>query len=377
MPNQLNEDLYKNILDSSADLVFLKDSDFRYLMVNEANAAFFGKTKEEVIGKTDFDLMPEKNAQDCRLSDQEAINQKKTLIHVETIESEYWETHKFPVDLPDGNIGIGGIIRNITKMKKVDEENLKLNIDLEERVKKRTIELERINQELESFAYSVSHDLRAPLRAIDGFSGLLRERIKDKIDSESARYLNIVRDNAKRMDQLIKDLLFFSKASRTEIKYTDLDMMVMVDEVFKDLRNPEDTKKIIFEVHTLPNVQGDPSLMRQVWINLIDNAIKYSGPRDVPRIEIGSYPEGHHQIFYVRDNGVGFNPDYTGKLFKVFQRLHGPDKFEGTGVGLAIVQRIVQRHGGEIWAESKENEGAKFFFSIPLSRTHDEKIGAV
>jgi PAS domain S-box-containing protein len=497
MNYQINEALYKSILDSSNDLVFLKDPDFRYLMVNKANADFFGKTQEEIIGKTDFDLLPETNAQSCRITDEEAIHKNQTIINVEKIESDYWETHKFPVLLPDGNVGVGGIIRNITKIKKVDdmikksenvlqkifdilpiglwiadkngrlirgnpmgikiwgaepkvgpdqygvfiarrlpsreeikpgdwslnhtvnkgltitnelleidafdgqkriilnftapilnednqvdgaiilnqditdlvkvsEENQALNMQLEDRVKQRTKELERMNQELESFAYTISHDLRAPLRAIDGFSGLLQERIKDKLDPESTRYLHIVRENTKKMDQLIRDLLFFSRTSRTELKYTDLDMMAIVNQVYQELKDPEDPKKIILTVHTLPPVKGDPSLIRQVWINLIDNAIKYSRNREIPRIEIGSYPEENRQIFYIRDNGVGFNPEYYNKLFVVFQRLHNPDLFEGTGVGLAIVQRILQRHHGEIWAESKENEGAKFFFSLPV-----------
>jgi light-regulated signal transduction histidine kinase (bacteriophytochrome) len=334
-------------------------------MVNKANADFFGKTQEEILEKTDFDLMPETNAISCRNSDEEVINKNKTIVHVEMVGSDYWETYKFPVLLPDNQTGVGGIIRNISELAKANEENKKLNLELEDRVKERTTELECTNLELESFAYSVAHDLRAPLRAIDGFSGLLQERIKEKIDPESNRYLKIVRDNAKRMDQLIKDLLFFSRASRTDLSYTDLDMMTMVKQIFLDLKDPEDPKKIIFEIHTLPPAQGDLSLIRQVWINLIDNAIKYSRLREIPRIEIGSYPEKDRQIYYIRDNGVGFNPVYYKKLFGVFQRLHNPDQFEGTGVGLAIVQRIVQRHGGDIWAESKENEGAKFFFSLP------------
>jgi PAS domain S-box-containing protein len=369
----LNVALYKSILDSSADLVFLKDSAFTYLMVNKANADFFGKTPEDVIGLSDYDLMPTENADSCRLSDQRAIEQNKTLIHVEKVGAEYWETHKFPVLLPDGQMGVGGIIRNITEIKHADNKILHLNMELEERVKTRTYELEKMNQELkksnlelEAFTYTVSHDLKTPLRAIDGFSGLLQERVKDSLDPESARFLKIVRDNTRRMDQLIKDLLFFARAGRTEINLVDLDIMEMVRSIFNEINNPEDPTRINLVIHTLPEAVGDPSLMRQVWINLIDNAIKYTRKQKNPSIEIGSYPQDNRQIYYIRDNGVGFNPAYSDKMFGVFQRLHGSDEFEGTGVGLAVVKRILQRHDGDIWAEGKVGEGAKFYFSLPI-----------
>jgi PAS domain S-box-containing protein len=370
MEYQLNEALYKSILDSSSDLVFLKDQDFKYLMINKAGALFFGKTSEEIVNLTDYDLMLKQNADLCHMSDQEAILKNELIIQVEKIGSEHWETHKFPVLLPEGHIGVGGIIRNITEIIKANGEIQKLNSDLEERVKQRTLELERMNQELESFAYSVSHDLRAPLRAIDGFSGLLQERTKGKIDTESTRFIKVVRENTKRMEQLIKDLLFFSRASRTELKYTELNMMEIVKQICEDEINPEICKKVDLEIHTLPSAQGDLSLLRQVWINLIDNAFKYTKQQKNPRIEIGSYPVEDQQIFYIRDNGVGFDPAYSKKIFGVFQRLHSSDQFEGTGVGLAIVERIIQRHGGAIWAESKENEGAKFFFSLPVRKTN-------
>jgi len=365
MTNKVNEDLYKCILDAAVDLIFLKDSTFHYIMVNKANADFFGKTQEEIIGKTDYDLMPKPNADQCRTSDQETIQQNKMNVNIEKVGDDSWETYKFPVVLPDGNIGIGGVIRNITQLKKAEEEIKALNTELENRVDQRTRELKRINEELEAFAYSVSHDLRAPLRAVDGFSGLLEERCGKILDAESSRFLGVVRENTKRMDQLIKDLLFFSKAGRNELRKSNLDMASISKKVFDDLTKSEESPKPVLSLHTLPLAFADEGLIKQVWKNLLENAIKYSRSKPNPIIEIGSYPKENFQVYFIRDNGVGFNQDYSHKLFTVFQRLHNPDEFEGSGIGLAIVKRIIQRHNGEIWAEGKEDEGATFFFSLP------------
>ena len=222
------------------------------------------------------------------------------------------------------------------------------------------------NKELEAFTYSVSHDLRAPLRSIDGYSKIFQEDYGWKMDAEANRILQIIRNNARRMSQLIDDLLDFSRFGRKEIDKSTVNMNVLVANIKQELLAQEKDRIINFTVKPLEEVFGDISMMRQVWVNLISNAIKYSRKQAVANIEIGCTPENNRIVYYIRDNGVGFDMQYAGKLFGVFQRLHKIEEFEGTGVGLALVNRIVSRHGGKIWAEANVNQGATFFFFIPI-----------
>ena len=228
--------------------------------------------------------------------------------------------------------------------------------------------LKPANKELEAFSYSVSHDLRAPLRAIEGYSRFVLEDYMEKLDDEGKRLLNIIRTNTRKMDQLITDILALSRVSRTEMKLSRIDMTTLVNSIYHESASPEIQEKFVFSVSALPDAFGDPTLIRQVWANLISNAIKYTLPKEERRIEIGGRVESDMNIYYIKDTGVGFNPDYTHKLFGLFQRLHKAEEFEGTGVGLAIVQRIVLRHGGKVWAEGKVNEGATFWFSMPIKQ---------
>jgi signal transduction histidine kinase len=234
--------------------------------------------------------------------------------------------------------------------------------ELEVRVHERTAELEATNKELESFSYSVSHDLRAPLRAVDGYARMLEEDHGTKLDEESKRLLRVVRDAAERMGTLIDDLLAFSRLGRQEPVRRALDMTALAREVTAEL-NGAGLARV--QLAALPAASGDAALVRQVWANLIGNALKYSGKRSDARVEIGGRAEGAENVYWVRDNGVGFDMRYAAKLFGVFQRLHRADEFPGTGVGLAIVQRVVLRHGGRVWAEGRPGEGACFFFSLP------------
>lgn len=222
-----------------------------------------------------------------------------------------------------------------------------------------------INNELEAFTYSVSHDLRAPLRSIDGYSKILQEDYGSKMDSEANRLLNIIKNNARRMGQLIDDLLDFSRLGRKELEKSTVNMEALVTHVQQELVSQEKERKIQFKINRLEDVNGDARMMRQVWINLISNAIKYSRLQEVATIEIGSNIDDNRVIYFIRDNGVGFDMKYADKLFGVFQRLHKVQEFEGTGVGLALAHRIVSRHGGKIWAEANVNKGATFFFFIP------------
>jgi signal transduction histidine kinase len=243
------------------------------------------------------------------------------------------------------------------------EVNRRHGMLLENTVRERTAELEATNQELESFSYSISHDLRAPLRAIDGFAQMLEEDFGEGLDNEGRRLLGVVRRSANNMGRLIDDLLTFSRLGRKPLEASLVRSTQLVAEVMSDLRDPEAHVEVV--VSELPDAWADRSLLKQVWTNLIANALKYSAHVAAPRIDIGGREEGAETVFWVRDNGAGFDMRYVGKLFGVFQRLHGESEFPGTGVGLAIVRRVVTRHGGRVWAEGKVNEGANFYFSLP------------
>ena len=241
-------------------------------------------------------------------------------------------------------------------------------------MRKRTKDLEQANKDLEGFSYSVSHDLRSPLRAIDGFVSILEEDYAPKLDEEGLRLLGVVSGNAQKMGFLIDDILAFSRAGRLELQTTMINMNALVEEVWAALKEERKDGNYQFQKGDLPEVQGDTNAVRQVWQNLLSNAIKFSRNRDPAVIKVSAIVEVRVIRFTVTDNGVGFNPDYAGKLFVLFQRLHGMDEFEGTGVGLAIAKRFVQKHGGSMEAQAKLNEGATFSFSLPRLNTATEKL---
>jgi len=264
--------------------------------------------------------------------------------------------------MPDGRYQY--IFQDISERKQAEEEVRALNEQLDKRVRERTSELEAANRELESFSYSVSHDLRAPLRAINGFSNLLISDYADKLSGEALMYLDKVKENANKMALLIDDLLAFSRLSRNPLKKRRVDLRGLVVQVIEELRAEAGEREIKWQIGDLPPCQADPALLKQVYTNLIGNALKYTRPRPSPVIEIGSRHLRGQTVYFVRDNGVGFDMKYAGNLFGVFQRLHSEAEFEGTGIGLAIVQRIVNRHGGKIWAEAEVDQGATFFFTL-------------
>jgi light-regulated signal transduction histidine kinase (bacteriophytochrome) len=241
----------------------------------------------------------------------------------------------------------------------------RLNGELEQRVKERTAQLEMMVKELEAFTYSISDDMRGPLRAIDGFSRVLMEEYPDRMDDEGKRLLNIIRSNARGMSELIDGLLAFSHLGRQPLDQTDINMEELAKSVFDEVQAADKERQVFIDLRTIPPAFGDRATIRQVLYNLISNAFKFTRPKQKPSIEIGFQEAGNQNTYYVRDNGVGFDMQYSPKLFGVFQRLHGVDDFEGAGVGLALVQRIVVRHGGRVWAEGKVNAGASFYFSLP------------
>jgi PAS domain S-box-containing protein len=251
------------------------------------------------------------------------------------------------------------------ELKQAEDDIRKLNDELEQKVVERTAQLEAVNKELGSFSYSVSHDLRAPIRAINGYSKILVDDYAEKFDAEGEKVLHSIMHNSKRMGNLIDDLLAFSKLGRKQVTVLDINMINNVNQVIEEILFDETENLPVITIKLLPAAKGDQSLIKQVWINLISNAIKYSKYKPITNIEIGAFKKDNFNVYFVKDEGAGFDMQYYDKLFGVFQRLHSQEEFEGTGIGLAIVQKIVNRHGGTVWAKSKINEGSCFYFSLP------------
>jgi light-regulated signal transduction histidine kinase (bacteriophytochrome) len=279
-----------------------------------------------------------------------------------------------------------GTMIDITEQKRMEMELAGYREHLEEQVKERTAELEErqeqiiklnqdlrnraaaleaANKELDAFVYSVSHDLRAPVRHIDGFMDLLRKRAGEALDEQSRQYMGTISDAADRMGRLIDNLLAFSRTGRQSMSLKQVDLGLLVRDVVRELEPEAAGRNIVWRIGDLPAVKGDASMLRIVLSNLISNAVKFTRSNNQARIEVGCQSREEERIIFVRDNGVGFDPAYVGKLFGVFKRLHHKDEFEGTGVGLAIVQRIIIRHGGRTWAEAQVGHGATFYFSLP------------
>lgn len=355
---------FKNMLDNLMEGVQILNADFKYTYVNNAAAKQGRFLKDDLIGST----MPEKypgveNTELFRVFNKCLSN--KTTHHMEN-EFIYPDGSRCWYDLNIQPVpeGILTISTDITERKKAEEEIHGLNVNLEQKVADRTAELVAVNKELESFSYSVSHDLRAPLRAIDGYARILKEDYGDKIDADGQQTLYVIMNNAKKMGQLIDDLLAFSRLGKQSFVKVDVDMDALVQSVTDEVISQSPKQEIELDVKPLLHAKGDSSMLKQVVVNLVSNAVKYSSKKEKAIIEIGSYTENGSIVFYVKDNGAGFDMLYYDKIFGIFQRLHSMSEFEGTGVGLAIAQRIINRHGGKIWGEGAVDQGATFYFSL-------------
>jgi PAS domain S-box-containing protein len=358
----------RSLIEASLDPLVTIAPDGKITDVNLGTEKATGCTRDELIG-TDFcDYFTD--AEKARAGYQRVFREGSVRDY--ELEIRHRDGHSIPVfynasvyrDEAGTIIGVFAAARDITERKRVEEEIQKLNEQLEQRVRERTAELEAANKELEAFTYSVSHDLRAPLRHVDGFSKLLVEKHRAELSPDAREYVATIRESVLEMGTLIDDLLNLARVGRKELSVAVTGLNSLVEEIRTDLQRLNPDRLIEWKVETLPFVECDPGLMKQVFANLLSNAVKFTRPRKPAVIEVGTIRQDDRAVVFVRDNGVGFSMKYAGKLFGVFQRLHRSEDFEGTGIGLATVQRIIHKHRGRVWAEAELNKGATFYFTL-------------
>jgi len=407
-----SEKRYRALFEQTNDAVFLISLDGIHMEVNPQVSDMLGYPVDEIVGRPfgDFVVPEEKQIGLDRMA--QLLDGQTLPVYERTFLRKDGTTVPAEInvalvrDEAGKPLHIQSVVRDITERKRAEEELAKHRDHLEELVEQRTTELNQrvemveslnlgmsnllsdlnaanaiaeenarnlrqVNANLESFTYSVSHDLRAPLRAVDGFSQILLEDYAQQIPAEAVRYLEKVSVGARHMGELIQDLLDLSRLGRKPLQKVRIEPGVVVEQTLKELAGEHEGRAVEIEVGDLPPCQGDPSLMKQVYHNLISNALKFTRQREDAKIEIGWQDSGDETVYFVKDNGVGFDMEYADKLFGVFQRLHPVEQFEGTGVGLAIVQRIIRRHGGRVWAEAEVDQGATFYFTLPEEGSYE------
>ena len=361
------------VIESAMDAIISVDAGQRITLFNGAAERMFGCPAAEALGQPLDRFIPERFRQVHR---QHIVEFGQTGVtarsmgNLQPLSGLRSSGEEFPIEASISQTEIGGqrvytvILRDITERKRTEEQILQLNADLEQRVRERTEELSLANQELESFTYSVAHDLRAPLRHVDAFARILHEECEAVLPEDARHYLDTIRQSAAKMSQLVDDLLNLARIGRQELNRQPTPLSRLVEEVVADLKAETAGRAVQWQIQPLPAIECDSGLMKQVFANLLSNAVKYTRPRSPAVIEIGCRKGKGDPALFVRDNGVGFNMKYADKLFGVFQRLHRAEEFEGTGVGLATVQRIIRKHGGSIWAEAAVDQGATFYFTV-------------
>jgi len=365
-----SEERYRTVVQSQTEFItrFLPDGTVTF--ANEAYCRNFGMDCQTIRGKKFKTSLPGDDTillaeYFSRLTPEHPMDtiEHRVIMPDGEVHWQLWSDRAI-FDSEGNVIEYQSVGRDITDKKRIEEELLAFNEKLEQMVSERTSQLESANKELESFSYSVSHDLRSPLRAIDGFSTIILNEFGEGLTPATRRYLAKIRDNVRQMNRLIEDLLGFSRASRQELHIIEVDPAVIARDAYGELRQEREEREVEFIVDSMPPCRADPMMLRLVYTNLLSNALKFTRPKTVARIELGSLPPETNPVYFVRDNGVGFDMEYAPKIFGVFQRLHTDEQFEGTGVGLAIVQRIIQKHGGKMWVNSVPDKGTTFFFTL-------------